>query len=255
MAAKMGGEPWYLSIPVSDLMVIGYDTWHDASQKGLSIGAVVATTNPALTRFHSSCTMHRNNEENLSQIKACIYKALQEYKKVNQKFPGRIIVYRDGVGDGQIQLVKDQEVMEIKKLLKENNIEAAFTYIVVSKRVNSRFFKKANPQQGDYINPPSGSVFDDVVTLPERYDFYLISQSVRQGSVNPTSYNVIEDECMLPPDRLQLLTYKMCHLYQNWPGTVRVPAPCQYAHKLAYLVGETLQQVPHNLLKGTHHYL
>ena len=23
MAAKMGGEPWYLSIPVSDLMVIG----------------------------------------------------------------------------------------------------------------------------------------------------------------------------------------------------------------------------------------
>ena len=47
----------------------------------------------------------------------------------------------------------------------------------------------------------------------------------------------------------------MCHLYQNWPGTVRVPAPCQYAHKLAYLVGEALQQVPHTLLKGTHHYL
>ena len=27
------------------------------------------------------------------------------------------------------------------------------------------------------------------------------------------------------------------YLYYNWPGTVRVPAPCQYAHKLAYLVG------------------
>ena len=51
------------------------------------------------------------------------------------------------------------------------------------------------------------------------------------------------------------IIFQMCHLYQNWPGTVRVPAPCQYAHKLAYLVGETLQQVPHNLLKGTHHYL
>ena len=28
------------------------------------------------------------------------------------------------------------------------------------------------------------------------------------------------------------LAYKLTHLYFNWPGTVRVPAPCQYAHKL-----------------------
>ena len=25
-------------------------------------------------------------------------------------------------------------------------------------------------------------------------------------------------------------------MYYNWPGTVRVPAPYQYAHKLAYQV-------------------
>ena len=42
------------------------------------------------------------------------------------------------------------------------------------------------------------------------------------------------------PDHLQKLTYKLCHLYYNWPRTVRVPAPCQYAHKLAFLVGESL---------------
>ena len=35
---------------------------------------------------------------------------------------------------------------------------------------------------------------DSVVTLPERYDFFLVSQSVRQGTVNPTSYNVIHDD-------------------------------------------------------------
>ena len=43
---------------------------------------------------------------------------------------------------------------------------------------------------------------------------------------------------------LQKLTYKLCHLYYNWPGTVRVPAPCQYAHKLAFLVGESLHKAP-----------
>lgn len=40
------------------------------------------------------------------------------------------------------------------------------------------------------------------------------------------------------------LTFKLCHLYWNWPGTVRVPAPCKYAHKLAFLVGQVLHHEP-----------
>ena len=57
---------------------------------------------------------------------------------------------------------------------------------------------------GPPSNPPSGTVVDDVVTLPERYDFFLVSQSVRQGTVNPTSYNVIKDTSGLKPDHLQV---------------------------------------------------
>merc|ERR1712110_1090947 len=93
---------------------------------------------------------------------------------------------------------------------------------------------------GKPSNPPSGTVVDSDVTLPERYDFYLVSQSVNQGTVNPTSYNVVKDTSGLLPKHIQALTYKLTHLYYNWPGTVRVPAPCQYAHKLAFLVGESL---------------
>ncbi|XP_037536653.1 piwi-like protein 2 [Nematolebias whitei] len=40
------------------------------------------------------------------------------------------------------------------------------------------------------------------------------------------------------------LTFKMCHLYWNWPGTIRVPAPCKYAHKLAFLAGQYLHSEP-----------
>ena len=118
-----------------------------------------------------------------------------------------------------------------------------------------KFYKKAAPAQGDYINPPSGSVFDDVVTLPERYDFYLISQSVRQGTVNPTSYNVIEDTSGWQPKRIQVLTYKLTHLYFNWSGTVRVPMVCQYAHKLAYLIGQSVHAQPHSALEPLLYYL
>ena len=31
----------------------GYDTWHDASQKGRSVGGIVATINPLLSRYVS----------------------------------------------------------------------------------------------------------------------------------------------------------------------------------------------------------
>ncbi len=35
-------------------------------------------------------------------LKVCMSKALQKYLDVNKTYPERIIIYRDGVGDGQV---------------------------------------------------------------------------------------------------------------------------------------------------------
>ena len=99
------------------------------------------------------------------------------FQKNNGQLPKRILFYRDGVGEGQIEQVRSQEVEEIKKVFRENKINVAFTFIIITKRINTRFYKLDAKNQ--FVNPPSGSVFDDVVTLPERYDFYIVSQSVR----------------------------------------------------------------------------
>ena len=163
-------------------------------------------------------------------------------------------MFRDGVGDGQIPYVMEHEITAIQNCFRAAGLtddQLLFTYIIVSKRINTRFFKMG----GKPSNPPSGTIVDDVVTLPERYDFFLVSQSVRQGTVNPTSYNVIKDTSGLKPNHLQKLTYKLTHLYYNWPGTVRVPAPCQYAHKLAFLVGESLHRQPGEQLEEVLYYL
>ena len=109
----------------------------------------------------------------------------------------------------------------LQNVFTELSFKPKFSFIIVSKRINSCFFMPGSKANEPFVNPPSGTVIDDVVTLPERYDFFLVSQSVRQGTVNPTSYNVIHDSSGLKPAQMQMLTYKFCHLYFNWPGTVR----------------------------------
>lgn len=49
----------------------------------------------------------------LLSAKNCFAGALKDYYKFNKCFPSRIIVYRDGVGDGQLHSVVNYEVAQI----------------------------------------------------------------------------------------------------------------------------------------------
>jgi aubergine-like protein len=44
--------------------------------------------------------------------------------------------------------------------------------------------------------------------------------------------------------------YKLCYLYYNWTGGIKIPAPCQYAKKLAILVGEKISTNKEIILPG-----
>lgn len=159
----------------------------------------------------------------------------------------------DGVGDGQLKAVKDYELAQLKTACAavSEDYKPPFTFVVVQKRVNVRFYTKKGPNAE---NPLPGSVLDNTITRRGLYDFYLVPQSVRQGTVTPTHCVVLEDENGYAPDVVQRLTYKLCFLYYNWPGTVRVPACCQYAHKMAFLVGQ-LKRAPAEQLSDKLFYL
>uniref|UniRef100_A0A3Q3GWI1 Piwi-like RNA-mediated gene silencing 1 n=1 Tax=Kryptolebias marmoratus TaxID=37003 RepID=A0A3Q3GWI1_KRYMA len=243
MACKMGGELWSVEIPLKQLMIVGIDCYHDTTAGKRSIGALVASLNPTMSRWYSKCVLQHKGQEIMDALKMALSGALKDYLKFNNCLPSRIIVYRDGVGDGQLHSVVNYEVSQIMDSIKSigQDYEPKLSVVVVKKRISSRFFT----QIGDKVtNPPPGTVIDTEVTRPEWYDFYIVSQSVRSGSVSPTHYNVVYDTSGLKPDHMQRLTYKLCHLYYNWQGIIRVPAPCQYAHKLAFLVGQSIHKQP-----------
>uniref|UniRef100_A0A0A9XKD1 Protein piwi n=1 Tax=Lygus hesperus TaxID=30085 RepID=A0A0A9XKD1_LYGHE len=248
---KIGGTPWSIPVPMAGLMICGYDVCHDTTTKGRSFGAMVASINSVFSRYFSAVTPHTNGEELSNDLSMNIVKAVVRYSECNNNTkPKTIIIYRDGVGEGQIPFVHKHEVTLIKEKLKDlyQGEMPHFAFIIVTKRLNTRLFLQGK-------NPPPGTVADDCITSPDRYDFFLISQSVRQGTVSPTNYNVIEDSTRLAPDKMQRLSYKMTHLYYNWSGTVRVPAQCQYAHKLAFLVGQSLHKTPNSGLDDLLFYL
>ncbi|XP_052739671.1 piwi-like protein Siwi [Bicyclus anynana] len=254
MCCKLGGAPWTVEIPLPTLMVVGYDVCHDTRSKEKSFGAFVATLDRAMTQYYSSVDAHTSGEELSAHIGFNIACAAKKYREKNGVLPGRIFVYRDGVGDGQIPYVLSQEVAEIKAKLAElyGTTEVKMAFIIVSKRINTRVFVDTG-RSGE--NPRPGTVIDDVVTLPERYDFYLVSQNVREGTIAPTSYNVVYDTSGLDPDRIQRLTYKLTHMYFNNSSQVRVPSVCQYAHKLAFLAANSLHCSPHVTLSETLYFL
>lgn len=255
---KLGGVPWSIQFPLAGTMTIGFDVTRDTITRK-SYGAFIATMDiKQRVQFFSTVAPHDNSEECSAHIDTHMRKALKTYYQVNGCFPERIIMYRDGVGDGEIHYVHNNEVKTLERTLNEiyekksPGTAPKFSFIIVSKRINTRFFAQ---NRSGYENPNSGVVVDSKVTLPERYDFYLISQSVRQGTVSPTSYNIIHDTLGLSADRIQILTYKLCHLYYNWSGTTRVPCVLQYAQKLAVLVGQYLHTVPNGRMENQLYYL
>ncbi|XP_050528664.1 piwi-like protein Siwi [Daktulosphaira vitifoliae] len=250
---KIGGAPWLVAIPKKGMMIVGFDVCHDSQKKNISYGALVATMNDSHTSYFSCVEPHNSGEELSNHFAAGISKALAKYKlKNNGQLPTSIVIYRDGVGEGQISYVHKTEIKLLRAATEQfyGPVSVPLAFILVTKRISARFFTKQGIQ-----NPQAGTIVDSVVTDPTKYDFFLVSQHVRLGTVTPTHYTVIEDTLRLPPDIVQRLTYKLCHMYYNWSGTVRVPAPCQLAHKLAFLTGQTLRSAPNTGLDELLYFL
>lgn len=253
----MGGQLWRLDIPLTGpTMIVGMDVYHNTTQTGKqSVVGFCATYDKSFTKYYSLTTFQKQGQELVDGLHICMTEALKFFFKTWKSLPDRVIVYRDGVGDGMLGAVADHELPQFKTTFNALDVgmgvkyQPKFAFIVVKKRIHTRLFQKSGN------NPPPGTIVDTGCVHHSWYDFFLVSQSVTQGTVTPTHYHILEDTTGLQPDHIQMLTYKMCHLYYNWPGTIRVPAPCQNAHKLAFLVGQSIHQDPNPELRDKLHFL
>jgi len=267
MNCKLGGELWAPRNPVAKkLMVVGIDVFHDKGRRAGSIAGVVSTINDALSRFYSLVAVQSQGQELIDALQSAFIESLLKYFEVNQHWPENIVIFRDGVGDGQMEVTQTHECEQFLSAISRIKLKASgakasaakeklaamlpedyspgFNFVVVQKRISTRIFGLNKVNQA-FENPPPGTVLDHTVTRYAFKDFFLVPQAVTQGTVTPTHYVVLrESGACLDANQVQRLSYSLTHMYYNWPGTVRVPAPCQYAHKLVDLVGEHLHKSP-----------
>lgn len=86
----------------------------------------------------------------------------------------KLMVFRDGVSEGQFGMVLTEELFDLKKAIYDEEYKPSITLIVAQKHHQTRLFPE-NASDGASGNVPPGTVVDSKIVHPFDFDFYLCS--------------------------------------------------------------------------------
>lgn len=249
--AKLGGTNFEVSgkllnfSPADHVMFIGADVNHPApmNKECPSIAAVVGTVNwPAANRYAARVSPQKHRCETINNFGAMCLDLVNAYGRINRVRPRRIVVFRDGVSEGQFEMVLGQELLDLKAAIYSDDYQPPITVIVAQKRHQTRLFVENKNDGGQTGNVPPGTVVDTKIVHPHDFDFYLCSHYGGIGTSKPTHYYVLWDENGFTSDQLQKLIYDMCFTYVRCTKPVSLVPPVYYADLVAYR-GRMFQEV------------
>jgi eukaryotic translation initiation factor 2C len=230
----------------SKTMVVGYDVTHPTNMPSgkadniPSLVGVVATIDAAMGQWPAISWEQKSKQEMLDQRLTDAFKSrLELWQKHNmQKLPENIVIFRDGVSEGQFSQVLDHELPLIRAACAAKYKQSPRLTIVVSvKRHQTRFYPSANPDQLDEGNRNilNGTVVDRGVTQASVWDFYLTAHNAIKGTARPAHYTVLLDEVFRAKynkeaaNQLEKFTHGLCYLYGRATKAVSICPPAYYA--------------------------
>ena len=236
---KRGGLNQMLAADKLDLikdgktMLVGIDVTHPSpgNVEGTpSIAAVVASTDKTCTQWPTSLRAQEGRKETVVYLQEMMNERLQLWRLKNPSLPENIIVYRDGVSEGQYQMILTTELDSINaaiaKLYPPKGKKPKITIVVVGKRHHTRFYPtrtediaaEAKPAMGGRQskpangNPKNGTVVDRGVTSERQWDFFLQAHHGLQGTARPAHYVVLKDDIKFTANRMEQLVSSFVHI-------------------------------------------
>jgi aubergine len=273
--AKLDGDLYHLTLPNElkgkIVMVVGIDVSREA---GRSVICMSSSIDPFFCKYKTQVAFLKPKQEIAASLSTFIKQAIKSlFEATKKKFlPAYIIVYRDGVGEGQKPALFQTELQSIQTAIGGIKPDYApkLLFCTVNKKIHTRFFQKSSGSYGpargggkpsggrgveNLSNPPSGTIVDSTIVRKEDYEFLLMPQFVNQGTGTPSHFQVLYDDTGFSGDCFQCFTNTLCYGYYNWTGAIRTPAPCKYAFTCAKLVAKHIQKQPNETMRQNLYYL
>ncbi|KAB5566569.1 post-transcriptional gene silencing protein QDE-2 [Coniochaeta sp. 2T2.1] len=234
-------------------MIVGYDVTHPTNMnirrdkegkviRPPSMVGLVASIDKYLAQWPSETWSNEGGQEMLdNRLEAAMDHRLTMWAKNNKnQLPDNILIYRDGVSEGQFKTVLDEELPFIRTACQKRYGNAKkqprITLIVSVKRHHTRFYP-TDPSHTHMRSksPKEGTVVDRGVTAVRYWDFFLQAHASLQGTARPAHYTVLLDDIFRADYKdkaaheLESLTHSMCYLYGRATKAVSICPPAYYA--------------------------
>lgn len=222
-------------------MMVGIDVTHPGmgTQEGTpSIAAVVASIDDRFVQFPASLRIQKTHhmKEMLDELDEMLIERLNVWEQKNKSLPERILIYRDGVSEGQFDQVVSEELPQVQKAFKKLSHVAGrkeyrpkLSIIICGKRHHAKFWPENSQHADRNGNTRPGTVVDAGITGVFEYDFYLQAHAGLQGHVKATHYTVIYDENNLNANEIQQGTHDTSYLYARATRAVSLIPAAYYA--------------------------
>ncbi|KAK6950714.1 hypothetical protein Daesc_007239 [Daldinia eschscholtzii] len=262
---KLGGDNQVITpanlglIGENKTMVVGIDVTHPSpgsSKLAPSVAGMVASIDSKLGQWPGMLRIQKGREEMVKDLKDMLKSRLRLWREKGKHatFPENILVYRDGVSEGQYQKVLDEELPLLRAACAETYSPQdqkkglpRMTIVVVGKRHHTRFYPTKEGDADRSGNTKPGTVVDRGVTEARSWDFFLQAHAALQGTARPGHYFVVIDEIFRQrygaaggkakgpgpaknvADELQDLTQSMCYVFGRATKAVSYCTPAYYA--------------------------
>ena len=268
------------------IVQIGLDVTHPSpgsSSSAPSVAAMVASVDGTLGQWPGVISVQKagapgSAREMVDELKTMLESRLKLWAAGHKgKLPENIILYRDGISEGQFDLCLEQELPRLKDATKSKEFQHQYgeglprwSIIVCSKRHHTRFFPAMEgiKNASRTSNCVAGTTVDREVTTPQYWEFFLQAHHCIQGTAKPCRYIVIKDEIfsnksvinsgpkatpMTAAAMLPYITNNMCHMFGRATKAVSLCPPAYYADILCerarvYLYREFIgdRDLPHD---------
>jgi eukaryotic translation initiation factor 2C len=181
-----------------------------------TVACSIATYDADCSAYSAQIRLQEGRAEIIQDLSTMVEAHLRIFHTRNATYPERILVFRDGISEGQYAAALQYEHDAILKACArvEKGYRPRILVCICAKRHNTRFFgqQKDCDRTG---NLPSGTVVDRTITHPYAFDFFLQAHAGLVGTARPTHYICLLDELAITPDQLQQLVHSLCYSFSR----------------------------------------